>query len=159
MPYSTLPCPIHLASELPRPPSRSTPSQLHYDTEAEFWSGVREMVHNEDPCTHPPFLNPAESCIICPRFRKIVGRPLFVHRLNSSPATAGKGTNPAKVFSGLSWSRSSRSLTEDSVDFSEQCRLGAHCVTLKKLCDEEQNLYKAVKVCSGRGGGGGAVVR
>ncbi|KAM6591349.1 hypothetical protein CsatA_013954 [Cannabis sativa] len=96
----------------------------------------------------------------------------------------GKGTNPAKVFNGLSWSRSSRSLTEDSVDFSEQCRLGAHCVTLKKLCDEEQNLYKAVKVytgyntikligviehkdyfsvgyrvCSGRGGGGGAVVR
>ncbi|KAM6551924.1 hypothetical protein CsatB_001732 [Cannabis sativa] len=56
-----------------------------------------------------------------------------------------KGTNPAKVFSGLSWSRSSRSLTEDSVDSSEPCRPGAHCVTLKKLCDEEQKLYKAVK--------------
>uniref|UniRef100_A0A803PV24 Reverse transcriptase zinc-binding domain-containing protein n=1 Tax=Cannabis sativa TaxID=3483 RepID=A0A803PV24_CANSA len=72
------------------------------------------------------------------RLKVIVGLTFNVVR--------GKGTNPAKVFSGLSWSRSSRSLTKDSVDFSEQCRLGAHCVTLKKLCDEEQNLYKAVKI-------------
>lgn len=56
------------------------------------------------------------------------------------------------MFSALSWSWSSKSLqfSRDSVDsgagLSEPCRPGAHCVTLKKFLEEEQKLYKDVKV-------------
>lgn len=59
----------------------------------------------------------------------------------------GKKGNTAKVFSALSWSWSSKSLpfTRESVDSGEPCRPGAHCITLKKLLDEETKLYKEVK--------------
>ncbi|POO04118.1 hypothetical protein TorRG33x02_004220 [Trema orientale] len=61
-----------------------------------------------------------------------------------------KRCNTAKVFSALSWSWSSKSLqfTRDSADSnssSEPCRPGAHCITIKKLYDEEQKLYREVK--------------
>ncbi|KAF5475069.1 hypothetical protein F2P56_006914 [Juglans regia] len=58
--------------------------------------------------------------------------------------------NSAKVFSALSWSRSSKSLqvTKEAVEpcgSSEPCRPGAHCITLKKLHAAEQRLYKEMK--------------
>ncbi|CAK9156106.1 unnamed protein product [Ilex paraguariensis] len=61
-----------------------------------------------------------------------------------------KRCNSAKVFSGLTWSWSSKSLqpTRGAGEFSdpsEPCRLGAHCITLEKLYTEEQRLYKQVK--------------
>ncbi|WOG84925.1 hypothetical protein DCAR_0104110 [Daucus carota subsp. sativus] len=61
-----------------------------------------------------------------------------------------KRSNSVKVFSALTWSWSSRSLnhTRDIIDFSdpsEACKPGAHCITLRKLCDEEHKLYKEVK--------------
>ncbi|EXC25631.1 hypothetical protein L484_009936 [Morus notabilis] len=62
----------------------------------------------------------------------------------------GKKCNTAKVFSALSWSWPSKSLqfTRESVDSGgpiEPCRPGAHCITLKKLLDEEIKLYMEVK--------------
>lgn len=61
-----------------------------------------------------------------------------------------KGNNSARILSSLSWSWSSRSmhLTRDTVDSGspfEPCKSGAHCITLEKLYDEEEILYKAVK--------------
>ncbi|KAJ7969065.1 DUF632 domain-containing protein/DUF630 domain-containing protein [Quillaja saponaria] len=61
-----------------------------------------------------------------------------------------KRSNSAKVFSLLSWNRSSKSqqFTRDAVELrspSEPCRPGAHSITLKKLYAEEQRLYKDVK--------------
>uniref|UniRef100_A0A7N0VJ12 Nitrate regulatory gene2 protein n=1 Tax=Kalanchoe fedtschenkoi TaxID=63787 RepID=A0A7N0VJ12_KALFE len=58
-----------------------------------------------------------------------------------------KKSNPAKVFSALSWSRSSKSLhvTRDTDDPFDPSRPGAHCVTLEKLYTEEQKLYKDLK--------------
>lgn len=74
----------------------------------------------------------------------------IIHYLSIVPCTGKKG-NTAKVFSALSWSWSSKSLpfTRESVDSGgsgEPCRPGAHCITLKKLLDEETKLYKEVKV-------------
>lgn len=65
--------------------------------------------------------------------------------------STGKRSNSVKVFSALTWSWSSKSLnhTKDIVDFadpSEACKPGSHCITLRKLCDEEHKLYKEVKV-------------
>ncbi|GER36783.1 hypothetical protein STAS_13153 [Striga asiatica] len=62
----------------------------------------------------------------------------------------GKRSNPAKVFSALTWSWSSRSLQspKDSVNSHESndpCKPGAHCITLQKLYSEEQKVYKDVK--------------
>lgn len=61
-----------------------------------------------------------------------------------------KRSNSAKVFSALTWSWSSKSLhhTRDVIEFSgpsEACKPGAHCITLGKLYDEENTLYKEVK--------------
>lgn len=63
----------------------------------------------------------------------------------------GKRCNSAKVFSALSWSRSARSLqySRDAVESSgpsDPCKPGAHCITLRKLYEEEKKLYKEVKV-------------
>lgn len=65
----------------------------------------------------------------------------------------GKRGNSARVFSVLSWSRYSKSLspqfTKDDTDSfgpGEPCRPGAHCATLKKLYAAEKKLFKAVKV-------------
>ena len=63
------------------------------------------------------------------------------------------GKNSAKVFSALSWNWSSKSLqvTKEAVELSgssEPCRVGAHCITLKKLYAAEQKLYKEMKVRS-----------
>lgn len=63
------------------------------------------------------------------------------------------GKNSAKVFSSLSWNWSSKSLqvTKEDVELygsSEPCRVGAHCITLKKLYAAEQRLYKEMKVRS-----------
>lgn len=61
-----------------------------------------------------------------------------------------KRCNSAKVFSALSWSRSARSLqySRDAVESSgpsDPCKPGAHCITLRKLYEEEKKLYKEVK--------------
>ncbi|GMY38049.1 nitrate regulatory gene2 protein [Fagus crenata] len=61
-----------------------------------------------------------------------------------------KRKNSAKVFSALSWNWSSKSLqvTKEAVELSgssEPCRVGAHCITLKKLYAAEQKLYKEMK--------------
>ncbi|GLT64993.1 hypothetical protein SLA2020_374510 [Shorea laevis] len=60
-----------------------------------------------------------------------------------------KRSSSTKVFSALSWSRSSKSLqfTRDAVarGSSEPCRPGAHCITLDRLYAAEQKLYKEVK--------------
>ncbi|XP_030969232.1 nitrate regulatory gene2 protein [Quercus lobata] len=61
-----------------------------------------------------------------------------------------KRKNSAKVFSSLSWNWSSKSLqvTKEDVGLygsSEPCRVGAHCVTLRKLYAAEQRLYKEMK--------------
>ncbi|KAL0011806.1 hypothetical protein SO802_006914 [Lithocarpus litseifolius] len=61
-----------------------------------------------------------------------------------------KRKNSAKVFSSLSWNWSSKSLqvTKEDVELygsSEPCKVGAHCITLKKLYAAEQRLYKEMK--------------
>ncbi|GAB2214045.1 hypothetical protein Droror1_Dr00018378 [Drosera rotundifolia] len=60
-----------------------------------------------------------------------------------------KRSNSAKVFSSLSWSRSSRSLLStrntEIGSLDEPCKPGAHSITLAKLYAEEQRLYKALK--------------
>lgn len=61
-----------------------------------------------------------------------------------------KRCNSAKVFSALSWSRSSKSLqfARDAAESSgpnEPCMPGVHCITLDKLYAEERRLYKEVK--------------
>ncbi|KAL4627709.1 hypothetical protein ACB092_05G242200 [Castanea dentata] len=61
-----------------------------------------------------------------------------------------KRKNSAKVFSSRSWNWSSKSLqvTKEDVGLhssSEPCRVGAHCITLRKLYAAEQRLYKEMK--------------
>lgn len=60
-------------------------------------------------------------------------------------------SNSAKVFNALTWNWSSKSLhtskdTGGIYNPSEPCKPGAHCLTLDKLYDAEQKLYKEVKV-------------
>ncbi|CAI9089673.1 OLC1v1024291C1 [Oldenlandia corymbosa var. corymbosa] len=68
----------------------------------------------------------------------------------SSQDNKRKRNNSSKVFSALTWSWSSKSLhsTREAVDATcatEPCKPGAHCLTLTKLYDAEQKLYKEVK--------------
>lgn len=72
-------------------------------------------------------------------------------RQNSGRHNSKRG-NSARVFSVLSWSRYSKSLSPqftkndaDSFGPGEPCRPGAHCATLKKLYAAEKKLFKAVK--------------
>ena len=63
---------------------------------------------------------------------------------------AGKNSKSAKVFSTLSWSwsfKSQQSNSESSIlNSSDASGYGYHGKTLEKLYDEEQKLYKLVKV-------------
>ena len=63
---------------------------------------------------------------------------------------AGKNSKSAKVFSTLSWSwsfKSQQSNSESSIlNSSDTSVYGYHGKTLEKLYDEEQKLYKLVKV-------------
>ncbi|PRQ29596.1 hypothetical protein RchiOBHm_Chr5g0015541 [Rosa chinensis] len=70
--------------------------------------------------------------------------------LQSTYENKRKRCNSAKVFSALSWSRSARALqySRDAVESSgpsEPCRPGAHCITLRKLYEAENKLYKEIK--------------
>ncbi|XP_022749246.1 nitrate regulatory gene2 protein-like [Durio zibethinus] len=60
-----------------------------------------------------------------------------------------KRSNSANVFSALSWSWSSKSLQFARYSLqcgsSDPCMPGAHCITLDKLYDAEQKLYKEIK--------------
>jgi hypothetical protein len=62
---------------------------------------------------------------------------------------AGKNSKSAKVFSTLSWSwsfKSQQASREASVLNSSASGYGYHGKTLEKLYDEEQKLYKLIKV-------------
>jgi hypothetical protein len=64
---------------------------------------------------------------------------------------AGKKSKSAKVFSTLSWSwsfKSQQANSESTVLNSSASGYGYHGKTLEKLYEEEQKLYKLIKVNS-----------
>ncbi|KAH7654356.1 Formin homology 2 domain (FH2 domain)-containing protein [Dioscorea alata] len=72
------------------------------------------------------------------------------HRLDwNLEERKGKRSKSAKVFHGLSWNWSSKSLLSNRDghfgDTGDTCRPGNHCTTLEKIYEEEQRLYKEVK--------------
>lgn len=76
-----------------------------------------------------------------------VGETFLYHSIKENK---NRKSNSAKVFNALTWNWSSKSLhsSKDTGGFynpSEPCKPGAHCLTLEKLYDAEQKLYKEVK--------------
>jgi hypothetical protein len=59
---------------------------------------------------------------------------------------AGKNSKSSKVFSTLSWSWSFKSMQANKESSSDAGGYGYHGKTLDKIYDEEQKLYKLVKV-------------